>query len=339
MEKTAGDEAYSGTLVLDGEGLLEADATGGRARIGQIAEAAQEIRQPKTALQLGMKSLSRTLAAVAILFSVAIPVAGYLRGQPLETSILTGLALAFATTPEELPIIITMTLGLVIGTAALCMGGLRTGESLECTGEKKRRRIRPVLEPDPLLLALAKVYGHGPEPGRAVRHAEDREPHVALARDRPEPGTRLVQPLGEGRVVDELRRSLDPQLPPCSLAFAGVVEAELELRVRLQLAADVLGRARMEVEPGLVRVPHGKGPDARLVALDGRDVRDRVRVRELRDALEIHVYRSPDRDIRVAADSSDRNRNHCNGCATIFRLCRKGRIDHNKTIVPSLSSA
>ena len=37
---------------------------------------------------------------------------GILRGQPLEESILTGLALAFATIPEELPIIITMTLGL-----------------------------------------------------------------------------------------------------------------------------------------------------------------------------------------------------------------------------------
>ncbi len=112
VEKAFGDGAYSGTLVLDGEGLLEADATGGRARLGQIAEAAQEVRQPKTALQLGMKSLSRTLALVAIFFSIAIPVAGYLRGQPLETSILTGLALAFATIPEELPIIITMTLGL-----------------------------------------------------------------------------------------------------------------------------------------------------------------------------------------------------------------------------------
>lgn len=111
-EKEAGNDAFSGTLVLAGEGLLEAAATGARARIGRITEEAQEVRQPKTALQLGMKSLSRTLAAVAVLFSVAIPLAGYLRGQPLEESILIGLALAFATIPEELPIIITMTLGL-----------------------------------------------------------------------------------------------------------------------------------------------------------------------------------------------------------------------------------
>ncbi len=112
VEKEARDEAFSGTLVLAGEGLLEAAATGGKSRIGEIAAQAQVVRPPKTSLQLAMKSLSRTLAFVAVFFSVIIPLAGYLRGQPLEESILTGLALAFATIPEELPIIITMTLGL-----------------------------------------------------------------------------------------------------------------------------------------------------------------------------------------------------------------------------------
>jgi Ca2+-transporting ATPase len=112
VEKETGNEAFSGTLVLAGEGMLEAVTTGGRTRIGEIAAQAQVVKPPKTALQLAMKSLSKTLAVVAIFFSVVIPLAGYLRGQQLEESILTGLALAFATIPEELPIIITMTLGL-----------------------------------------------------------------------------------------------------------------------------------------------------------------------------------------------------------------------------------
>jgi Ca2+-transporting ATPase len=133
VEKEAGDEAYSGTLVLAGEGLLEAVGTGARSRIGQIAVEAQEVRQPKTALQLGMKSLSTTLAAVAIFFSVAIPLLGYLRGMPLDQSILTGLALAFATIPEELPIIITMTLGLgayVLSKESFLVKRLRAAETL-----------------------------------------------------------------------------------------------------------------------------------------------------------------------------------------------------------------
>ena len=133
VEKEEGGEVSSGTLVLAGEGLLEAVTTGGKTRIGEIAAQAQMIRPPKTALQLAMKSLSKTLAFVAIFFSVAIPLAGYLQGQPLEESILTGLALAFATIPEELPIIITMTLGLsayVLSKENFLIKRLRAAETL-----------------------------------------------------------------------------------------------------------------------------------------------------------------------------------------------------------------
>ena len=79
VEKEEGGEVFSGTLVLAGEGLLEAVTTGGKTRIGEIAAQAQMIRPPKTALQLAMKSLSKTLAFVAIFFSVIIPLAGFLR--------------------------------------------------------------------------------------------------------------------------------------------------------------------------------------------------------------------------------------------------------------------
>ena len=49
---------------------------------------------------------------MAVFFSVLIPVIGIARGQDVRTMILTGLSLSFATIPEELPIIITMVLGL-----------------------------------------------------------------------------------------------------------------------------------------------------------------------------------------------------------------------------------
>lgn len=116
-EKGVGDEVYAGTLVLSGEGKGEAYATGKNSRFGKISAMAQAIKPPKTPLQLAMKSLSKTLAYVAIFFSVIIPVLGVVRFgyQDLAKDkdlILTGLALAFAAIPEELPIIITMILGL-----------------------------------------------------------------------------------------------------------------------------------------------------------------------------------------------------------------------------------
>ena len=60
-----------------------------------------------------MKQLASFLVWFAILFSALIPILGIIR-NPLQwkNMILTGLALSFATIPEELPIIITMALGL-----------------------------------------------------------------------------------------------------------------------------------------------------------------------------------------------------------------------------------
>jgi Ca2+-transporting ATPase len=117
QEKQVGDEVYAGTLILSGEGKGEAFATGKNSRFGKIAAMAQTVKPPKTPLQLAMKSLSVKLAYVAIFFAVIIPVLGiarfgYRNLAEDKVLILTGLALAFAAIPEELPIIITMILGL-----------------------------------------------------------------------------------------------------------------------------------------------------------------------------------------------------------------------------------
>jgi Ca2+-transporting ATPase len=112
QEKSEGDEVYAGTIVVSGEGAAKAVATGRNTRIGKISATAREIKPPKTPLQQAMKKLAMGLVWVALFFSIGIPLLGYIRGQPLKDMILTGLALAFAVIPEELPIIITMVLGL-----------------------------------------------------------------------------------------------------------------------------------------------------------------------------------------------------------------------------------
>lgn len=112
VTKSAGDEIYAGTLIVNGEGKAEVTATGLATRFGKISSLAQSIKQPKTPLQIAMKKLAKGLVWAALFFSVTIPMLGVLRGEDLRQMILTGLALAFATIPEEGPIIITMILGL-----------------------------------------------------------------------------------------------------------------------------------------------------------------------------------------------------------------------------------
>jgi P-type Ca2+ transporter type 2C len=112
QNKINGDEIYAGTVVTGGEGLAEVFATGKNTKMGKVAGLVKKVKAPKTPLQLAMKSLAGKLVYVAVLFSLLIPILGVWRGQDLKTMILTGLSLAFATIPEELPIMITMVLGL-----------------------------------------------------------------------------------------------------------------------------------------------------------------------------------------------------------------------------------
>jgi len=112
QEKNIGDEIFAGTIVVSGEGEALVVSTGKNTKLGEIVATLKEVKPPKTALQLAMKTLAGKLVYVAIFFSILIPVIGVIRGQDLRTMILTGLSLSFATIPEELPIVITMVLGL-----------------------------------------------------------------------------------------------------------------------------------------------------------------------------------------------------------------------------------
>ena len=103
---------YMGSIVLKGKGLAMVVNTGRETELGKIVNLAQETRESKTPLQKSMKELSSSLIWIAVAFSLLIPLLGALRGFPLKEMILMALSLSFATVPEELPIIVTMLLGL-----------------------------------------------------------------------------------------------------------------------------------------------------------------------------------------------------------------------------------
>ena len=102
---------FAGTIVNRGQAKALITATGVNTEVGRVAGLAKAAKEPKTPLQLSMKQLSKSLVWIALFFCVLVPVLGFLQGLKLEQMILTGLALAFAVIPEELPIIITMVLG------------------------------------------------------------------------------------------------------------------------------------------------------------------------------------------------------------------------------------
>ncbi|QGP94011.1 Calcium-transporting ATPase 1 [Neomoorella glycerini] len=104
---------YQGTVISRGEGLACAVATGLETELGRIVGLTRRAREPRTPLQQFMRELSRVLALVALAFAVLIPFLQFLVArEPWPRAVLTGLSLAFATIPEELPILVTMVLGL-----------------------------------------------------------------------------------------------------------------------------------------------------------------------------------------------------------------------------------
>jgi Ca2+-transporting ATPase len=126
---------FTGTVITRGRAKALIVATGINTELGRVAGITKAAKEPKTALQLAMKHLSKTLVWVALFFSILIPLLSYVRGvQPNPgEAILYGLSLAFVVIPEELPIIITMVLG--VGSYALSRKGaivkrLRAAETL-----------------------------------------------------------------------------------------------------------------------------------------------------------------------------------------------------------------
>lgn len=124
---------FAGTTITRGRGTGIVIATAMATELGRITGLVMEAKEPRTGLQQAMKQLAGLLVWVAVSFSVLIPLAGILQHKPIKDMILTGLSLSFATIPEELPIIITMVLGigaLVLSRKNVLIRRLSTAETL-----------------------------------------------------------------------------------------------------------------------------------------------------------------------------------------------------------------
>ncbi|HEX7363735.1 MAG TPA: cation-translocating P-type ATPase [Dehalococcoidia bacterium] len=124
---------FAGTTITRGRAIGVVTATGMETELGRITGLVIEAKEPRTGLQQAMKQLSGLLVWIAVSFSILIPSIGLLQHKPLKDMILIGLSLSFATIPEELPIIITMVLGvgaLVLSKKNVLIRSLSTAETL-----------------------------------------------------------------------------------------------------------------------------------------------------------------------------------------------------------------
>jgi P-type Ca2+ transporter type 2C len=103
---------FSGTMVVQGQGMAEITAVGSQTQIGKIGESLARVTEEKTLLQKEVRELVRLFATLGSIVCIGgVLTFGILRGKWLE-GVLAGLSTAMAMLPEEFPVVLTVFMAL-----------------------------------------------------------------------------------------------------------------------------------------------------------------------------------------------------------------------------------
>jgi Ca2+-transporting ATPase len=103
---------FSGTLVVQGNGIGRVMATGAAVEIGKVGIALQKVETEQTFLQIETRKVVRAVAILGLsLCTLVVVVYGINLGNWLH-GLLAGIALAMAMLPEEFPVVLTIFLAL-----------------------------------------------------------------------------------------------------------------------------------------------------------------------------------------------------------------------------------
>jgi len=103
---------YSGTLVTRGTARGCVEATGGRSALGRIGASLAGIAVEITPIQRETRRVIKWVAAVGLSLAAALAIAYWIKLGDWLHGLLAGLTLAMAILPEELPVVLTLFLGL-----------------------------------------------------------------------------------------------------------------------------------------------------------------------------------------------------------------------------------
>jgi len=115
MTRPGGEDlpfVFSGTLIVQGQGIAQVRSTGIHTEMGKIGKALQTVQVEGTRLQQEVGRLVRWVATLGLALCVIVVVLyGLTRGDWLQ-GFLAGITLAMAMLPEEFPVVLTIFLAL-----------------------------------------------------------------------------------------------------------------------------------------------------------------------------------------------------------------------------------
>ncbi len=104
---------FASTVVTRGVGVAQVYGTAAHTAVGRIGADLASTTEPPSALQVGSRRLVHTLGTAALVLALVQVLLGWWwNGRPLLDSLLSGIALAMAILPEEIPVILTVFLAL-----------------------------------------------------------------------------------------------------------------------------------------------------------------------------------------------------------------------------------
>ena len=103
---------YSGSMIVQGNGIVKVTATALNTEIGKIGKALESVKEEPTQLKREMGTLVKRLTIIGIILCIiVIAIYTVTRGDLLK-GFLAGITLAMAMLPEEFPVVLTIFLAL-----------------------------------------------------------------------------------------------------------------------------------------------------------------------------------------------------------------------------------
>ncbi len=137
MGRPGGDDlpfAFSGSLVVQGQGFAEIKATGAKTELGKIGKALQSVEPETTRLQAEVNRLAAILAGIALSVCVVIVVVYGLTRESWISGFLVGITMAMSLLPEEFPVVLTVFLALGAWRISQRRVLTRRGNTIEALG-------------------------------------------------------------------------------------------------------------------------------------------------------------------------------------------------------------
>ncbi|ACB34303.1 ATPase, P-type (transporting), HAD superfamily, subfamily IC [Leptothrix cholodnii SP-6] len=105
-------QVFSGTLITQGTARARVTATGERSALGRIGRSLEALGAEDTPIQRETRQIVQRVAVLGLLLAAGLALAWWLTTGDWLRGLLAGLTLAMAVLPEELPVVLTLFLGL-----------------------------------------------------------------------------------------------------------------------------------------------------------------------------------------------------------------------------------